>query len=214
MQRHSHHGQRGSTLVISLMFLMMLSLLVTGVWRMTMQQESMTGNERDYQIAFEAAERTLRDAELDYFNACMKDQTGNDVVCARRSIPIEGLTGFGKLGQTVNQDNGTCSTDGLCSAKAQTSPDFKIYDSQPKIAVLEGNVSDEKSIVIGTYTQPSASVGSVVPGVSKQPRYVIEALQLGGNNGKKLAVVYRITAIGYGRRADTKVILQSYLDPN
>jgi type IV pilus assembly protein PilX len=206
--------QNGATLVIAIMFLMVMSLMATGVWRMTMQQESMTGFERDYQIAFEAAERALRDAELDYFNACSKDQTGAETVCTKRSVPIEGMTGFGKLGQTISQDNGTCSSDGLCSAKAQVSPDFKIYESQPKLDILENKDSTEKSVAIGTYTLPSADQGNVIALVSKQPRYVIEALQLGGNNGEKLSVIYRITAIGYGRRADTKVILQSYLDPN
>ncbi len=213
MQKHKTN-QDGATLVISIIFLMVMSMVATGVWRMTMQQESMTGTERDYQIAFEAAERALRDAELDYFNTCSKDQAGLEVVCAKRSVPIEGLTGFGKLGQTVYQDNGTCSADGLCSAKSQVSPDFKIYESQPRMVVLENKDTAEKSIQVGTYTLTAADQGNVVPLVSKQPRYLIEGLQFGGNNGDRLSVVYRITAIGYGRRADTKVVLQSYIDPN
>jgi type IV pilus assembly protein PilX len=213
MQKHKTN-QHGATLIISIIFLMVMSLVAAGVWRMTMQQESMTGYERDYQIAFEAAERALRDAELDYFNACSKDAAGLETVCTKRSEPIEGLTGFGKAGQTVAQDNGTCSADGLCSAKAQASPDFKIYEPQPKLAVLENKDSTEKSIAIGTYTLPAANQGTVVALVSKQPRYLIEGLQFGGNNGERLSVVYRITAVGYGRRADTKVVLQSYIDPN
>ncbi len=208
--------QTGSTLLISLMFLMVMTLIVTGVWRMAMQQESMTGFERDYQIAFESAEHALRDAELDYFNTCMKKPDGTAQNCTPRTIPIEGLTGFGKIGSTGGTDNGTCSEDGLCRSKAQVTPAFKIYESQPRMAVLDGNDSTEKPVKVGTFTRDlSLLAGSeAVPNVIKQPHYLIEALQLGGNNGKQLAVVYRITAIGYGRRADTRVVLQSFLDPN
>jgi type IV pilus assembly protein PilX len=207
--------QRGSTLLVSLMFLMVMTLVATGVWRMAMQQESMTGFERDYQVAFEAAEQALRDAELDYFNACMKKADGTEETCTARSVPIAGITGFGKVG-APNDGAGTCSTTGLCRPNAKVTPAFKIFESQPKYKVLSESSSGaaEKPVVIGTFTRDASKQGSVVPNVIRQPQYLIEAMQMGGNNGRQLAVVYRITAIGFGRRNDTRVVLQSFLDPN
>jgi type IV pilus assembly protein PilX len=59
----SRQTQRGVSLVIVLLFLVMLSILGTTAIQTSSLEEKMTGNERDRQIAFEAAEAALRDAE-------------------------------------------------------------------------------------------------------------------------------------------------------
>jgi type IV pilus assembly protein PilX len=59
------HGQRGSSLVIALIFLIVLTILGLVSVRSSTMQERMAGNDRDRAIAFEAAEAALRDAELD-----------------------------------------------------------------------------------------------------------------------------------------------------
>jgi type IV pilus assembly protein PilX len=59
------HGQRGASLVIALMFLIVLTILGLVSVRSSTMQERMAGNDRDRAIAFEAAEAALRDAELD-----------------------------------------------------------------------------------------------------------------------------------------------------
>lgn len=58
-------GQRGSSLVIALIFLIVLTILGLVSVRSSTMQERMAGNDRDRAIAFEAAEAALRDAELD-----------------------------------------------------------------------------------------------------------------------------------------------------
>jgi type IV pilus assembly protein PilX len=57
--------QSGVSLVIVLVFLVMLSLLGVTAMRTAGIEEKMSGNERDRQLAFEAAEAALRDAERD-----------------------------------------------------------------------------------------------------------------------------------------------------
>lgn len=57
--------QRGVSLVIVLVFLIMMSLLGVTAMRTAGIEEKMSGNERDRQLAFEAAEAALRDAEAD-----------------------------------------------------------------------------------------------------------------------------------------------------
>lgn len=57
--------QRGASLVIALMFLIVLTVLGLVAVRSSTMQERMAGNDRDRAVAFEAAEAALRDAELD-----------------------------------------------------------------------------------------------------------------------------------------------------
>lgn len=63
----SRRTQRGISLVVVLLFLVMLSILGTTAIQTSSLEEKMTGNERDRQIAFEAAEAALRDAEREIF---------------------------------------------------------------------------------------------------------------------------------------------------
>jgi type IV pilus assembly protein PilX len=57
--------QRGASLVIAMMFLIVLTVLGLVAVRSSTVQERMAGNDRDRAIAFEAAEAALRDAERD-----------------------------------------------------------------------------------------------------------------------------------------------------
>lgn len=57
--------QRGISLVIVLLFLLVMSVLGITAIRTSNMEEKMSGNERDRELAFEAAEATLRDAERD-----------------------------------------------------------------------------------------------------------------------------------------------------
>ncbi len=65
----SRRNERGVSLVIVLLFLVMLSILGTTAIQTSSLEEKMTGNERDRQIAFEAAEGALRDAEREIFQS-------------------------------------------------------------------------------------------------------------------------------------------------
>ncbi len=216
MQNRNRTSQQGSTLIISLLFLMVTTLIATGVWRLAMQQESMTGVDRDYQIAFEAAEAALRDAELDFFNACARISATGNATCTPRAQPIEGFTGFGSQTSGEIPPDGSCNPGGLCMGKSAVESNVKLYEARPDLTILEGtaNPSLGQRVVYGTYTRTPADVTQQIPLVAQQPAYLIEALSFSGNNGKQLGAMYRSTAIGYGRRADTRVILQSYLDPN
>lgn len=70
MNRANARGQGGAVLVIALIFLVILTLLGTIAASVTSLEERMAGNTRDRDLAFEAAEAALRDAEY---------RLGNDV---------------------------------------------------------------------------------------------------------------------------------------
>jgi type IV pilus assembly protein PilX len=57
--------QRGSALIISLVFLLLLTILGMGAMQSSTLQERMAGNTRDYNVAFQAAEAGLRAGEAE-----------------------------------------------------------------------------------------------------------------------------------------------------
>ena len=56
--------QRGSALILSLVFLVIMTLIAVSAMRDTTLQERMAGNLRDRSLAFQAAEASLRDGEV------------------------------------------------------------------------------------------------------------------------------------------------------
>lgn len=59
------HTQRGISLIIVIVFVMLSMLLALWASRTSMFNEMVVGNDADYQRAFEAAQALLQDAELD-----------------------------------------------------------------------------------------------------------------------------------------------------
>jgi len=55
--------QQGAVLIISLMFLLIMTLIGVTAMQSTTMEEKMAGNVRDHNLAFQAAEAALRDAE-------------------------------------------------------------------------------------------------------------------------------------------------------
>ena len=211
-------NSRGSTLIISLLFLMVTTLIATGVWRLAMQQESMTGSERDYQIAFEAAEAALRDAELDYFNICARDSTlpNQASACTARVTPISGLQLVGSQNAGDVPPDGSCSSTGLCLGKFEMHGGTKVYEGKPDMTIVDGSAVPTlgKRVTYGQFTRDPNDPNQKIASVAQQPNYVIEAICLGGaSSAAGCNPIYRVTAIGYGRRADTRVVLQSFLEP-
>ena len=215
--RSTKNSNQGSTLIISLLFLMVTTLIATGVWRLAMQQESMTGSERDYQIAFEAAEAALRDAELDYFNVCARlNQSNVTANCTVRPKPISGLQLVGTQNSGDVPPDGSCSNAGLCLGKFEVHGGIKVYEGKPNMKIVDGTAAPTLGtrIPYGQFTRDPNDPSQRIANVAQQPSYLFEAICLGGAaSAAGCNPIYRITAIGYGRRADTRVVLQSFLEP-
>lgn len=62
--RMPHSDQRGVVLVISLLFLVVMTMIGVTAMSTASLQEKMAGNMRDKTLSFEAAEAALRDAEI------------------------------------------------------------------------------------------------------------------------------------------------------
>jgi type IV pilus assembly protein PilX len=59
----SRKRESGAALIVALIFLLLMTLVSTSSMRTSTMQERMAGNQRDWNLAFQAAEATLRVAE-------------------------------------------------------------------------------------------------------------------------------------------------------
>jgi type IV pilus assembly protein PilX len=85
--------QRGAALVVALLFLVILAMLGVSAMTSTTLEERMAGNARDQNIAIQAAEAALRDAERDLTNsnpAFRVIQTANFVASCAQALCTEG----------------------------------------------------------------------------------------------------------------------------
>ncbi len=57
-------SQRGAVLVVSLVILLVITMIAAGSMRGTILEEKMAGNTRDRNLAFQAAESAVREAEI------------------------------------------------------------------------------------------------------------------------------------------------------
>lgn len=188
--------ERGFVLVTAVIFLLVLTILSLSSMSTTILEEKMTGSYRDRQLAFEAAEAALRDGELDVFS----------------NLRVSGVTSF-VPGCGDNASSTPSSPDanaGLCTVETDGSPvwlDFET-DSTRRTGWVSGD-DEAHSVKYGRMT-----AATDLSDVAKQPRYIVEVIRLPSQQRKLNApqtykYAYRITAVGFGRRASTRVVLQS-----
>ncbi|EGF33954.1 Type IV fimbrial biogenesis protein PilX [Oxalobacteraceae bacterium IMCC9480] len=182
--------EQGSTLLIGMLFLIILTLLGLSAALISKTDERMARNSRDRNIAFFAAESALRDARDDIHLPASR---------------IQGATG-------ALADCSGATTKGLCLPAAAGDPQVweTTYLTDPTRSVEYGEMT---SLTAAQKFKVAPASG----GVTAPPRYLIEALP--DINGVSLSAkvpqkwLYRITAIGYGANANTSVIVQETIRP-
>ncbi len=181
--------EQGSTLLIGMLFLIILTLLGLSAALVNKTDERMARNSRDRNIAFFAAESALRDARADIHSS-----TGR----------IQGATG-------ATADCSGALTRGLClPAAAGDSQVWETYLTDSTRSVEYGEMT---LLTDNQKFQLAPARG----GVTAQPRYLIEVLPdlSGVSLSAKISQkwLYRITAIGFGANAGTSVIVQETIRP-
>lgn len=181
--------QRGAVLLTALF--LMLAVLIIGVSaaRSALNAEKSARHDRDRHIAFNAAQAALRDAERDI-------EGGADPASPRAALFAPGSAGFvGDCGQ------GAASANlGLClPALGPAAPVWQALD-------LAG--ADASTVPYGRFTGAVMAVaGGPLP--ARLPRYIIERVAPAGA-APSHGAFFRVTAIGFGSRDTTRVVLQSY----
>jgi type IV pilus assembly protein PilX len=157
-------SQRGISLVIVMIFLLILSALGVTAMQSSTFSARIAGNESDRNLAFQAAEAALRDAELD-----IKNTRADGSLCTASTA--------GCRSELINRGDGfdtTCPL-GRCDSTAMATP---VWEDTTKWA------TSGASVAYGTYTGATA-----LPVVAQQPRYLLEYFPLGDSTVYRITAV-------------------------
>ena len=188
--------ERGATLVFALCLLVAILLLGVSAAQMALQGERSARGERDRQIAFQAAEEALMDAEHDIEG--LPGAPGRSTLFAADSAAgfAEGCAGG---------EPGLCLPAGSGAPPVWLSTDLGVADAAAG------------TVAYGQFTGAGMQTGvGFLP--FRRPRYLIELLpfhqpgeEAGAGAGEPAAgYLYRVTAIGFGAQEDTQVVLQTF----
>lgn len=176
-------NQHGASLIMVMMILIIVSLLGVGGAQIALMSERGARNDRDMQVAWQAAEAALIDAEFDMTNDASTRKSLFDGKNRTAFVP-----GCGNSGTSV----------GLCAVTTSGKPAWLIVD-------FTDTDSDAPTIEFGAISGRDFPVGAGVQ-PAKRPRYIIELVE---DPLDKKSLVYRVTAMGFGPRADIQAMLQT-----
>lgn len=193
-------GQQGMSLLVVMMMLIVITVLGVGAASLSLVNERSARNDRDAEVAFQAAEAALIDAETDI--------TGPNANVAQRLCSFsdkDDVSAFVPDCGASGPTQGLCTASGTGAAPVWLQVDFSVTGAAAK------------SVALGTFTGQTYST-NVGASTARLPRYVVEAIpdnggyvenQLASASSGKKKYLFRVTAIGYGVRDETQVVLQS-----
>ncbi|MES2072678.1 MAG: PilX N-terminal domain-containing pilus assembly protein [Pseudomonadota bacterium] len=217
------YRQQGVSLILSLIFLVVLSLLGLSAIQNSTLQERMSNNLRDRNIALQAAELALRDAERDLASKladnatfCAAGTTVNGVTCrpiGARPDNVADQQGYWRAGSTTRATWTPGCIDGQCFSIENSGSATPVWDdTAANWAPQAGSTGAFPTTQYGTYTG-ATPIGNV----SAQPRYIMEIFPASltdfyGTSGTQ-RVTIRITVRAVGQNPNTVVVLQSLVAP-
>ncbi|MFZ4285280.1 pilus assembly PilX family protein [Variovorax sp. HJSM1_2] len=220
----SSDQQKGVALIVVLLFLLAITGLTIWAARQSMFGEGIARNQLDQEVAYQAAESALRDAERDLMQITPSILTGASCTRNRSRPPIvSDFTENCPLGLCRREDgtyaisNWSTAVEGSSTASEPWWPVSKggawnnSFDNKPNrtgSAIDTGHCSFNGAIPLGTFTGVAA-----IPGVAQQPEYIIEHFVRASNVTYQPTAVYRVTARGFGYSMRTQVVLQTFFAP-
>ena len=198
--RTPSRAQAGMSLVVTLLMLISVMLLGLSAAQIALMSEKASRNDRDRQIAFQAAEAALIDGELDIQNSPDAGNSRSARFSKNSALGFPAETdpdcGFGLLNQGL----------GLCSRTAPGLPPAWL-----RVDFTNVDANTTQSVPYGKYTGQPFPIGGGSAS-SRSPRYVIELMLYNapGERADQVTYFYRLTAIGYGVRDTTQVVLQTF----
>lgn len=183
--------QRGFSLITTLILLIVVTALGIGASQMVLLSERSTRFDRDMQIAFQAAEAALIDAEFDI--------RGPNTSASQRMASFSATSELGFM-----DGCGTGTARGLCLPAA---------DGQ-KPVWYSVDFSDESTgantAKFGDFTGRTFSTGTTGIRPEMPPHYIIEVIadNTPGSSASKKKTLFRVTAMGFGPRKETQAVVQ------
>lgn len=221
--RPQRQAQHGLALITVLLFLLAITGVVVWSARQSMMGEGAARNKLDIEVAREAAEAALRDAERDINN--YKTARLDNAACARGVKVDPALFGADCAGGLCKRaDADYAASDWSAATKGSTVfsepwwPPEKgglwnnDFDKKPKRAA-DGGASGDCALLYGGVPLGVFTGVSPIRGVARQPEYIIEHFDRNSPISYQATPTYRITARGFGYLTRTQVVLQSYFVP-
>jgi len=178
--------QRGASLIMVMLILIVVSLLGVGGAQIALMSERGARNDRDQQVAWQAAEAALIDAEVDMIGATATRKT-----LFNGNMQTAFLPGCGTAGTSI----------GLCDVTATGKPAWLTVD-------FTDTGSSAQTTAFGTFTAHTFAAGSVGVQPAKVPRYIIELVPDPVGDKSNPTFLYRVTSMGFGPRADIQAVVQ------
>jgi len=188
LRHHTPPREQGAVLAIGLLILVVMTLIGVTAMTTTSLENKMAGNLKDWNLALQAAEGGLRDAETDV------------ATTGRVSGKTNAVDNCATLLGTPAEQDGQC-----------TSPAGATTNIWQTIDWTDGATA-VKYVKYGRWT---GAVGyTTAEGYATLPRYIIEPVEDLGKPGESLAFphkikTFRVTAVGYGGSNLASVMLQS-----
>ena len=198
--------QFGSSLMVVLIMLSIIMVIGLISTKLALFSERSARNDRDRQIAFQAAEAALLDAELDIMGP--NTASAKRVCTFDAKQPAEFIVNCGTLTKAGMCLSSTNAGDAWQTVKA-------LYVSETGNSTAN---AANKTVEFGQFTGqtlPNGSSGLTV----RLPRYIIEAVPYAGtgngtdNVGSSTSPenAFLVTAMGFGTRVETQVMLQALI---
>jgi type IV pilus assembly protein PilX len=190
-------SQRGFSLITTLILLIVVTVLGLAASRIVLMSEKTSRFDRDTQIAFQAAEAALVDAEIDIQGT--KDAAGDYIASGLRMDQFDSKN---RTVATFPVGCGTGTQRGMCTPTSITKSVWYEVD-------FTDDSANAKTVKFGEFTNREFVVGEKGIRPEMAPRYIIEPIDYlvpGSASGKE--ILYRITAMGFGPRKETQVVLQ------
>lgn len=188
----------GFSLIAVLLLLVVVTVLGVGAARLSLVNERSARSDRDQEMALQAAEAALVDAELDILGPNANAASRLCLFNNKDVAPfVEGC--------------GSNANLGLCAPSAPgTTPAWMKADLSP---------GSKTSVAYGTFTGQAFVVGKGAAPAAL-PRYIVEVMRNNGGwqanrlesaSAGQATHIFRVTAIGFGVDTDTQVVLQTNL---
>lgn len=191
--RYAPQRSSGASLIVVMLILIVVSILGVSGIQIAMMGERGTRNDRDQQVAWQAAEAALIDAEFDIEGLPATSTTKRNTIFKSKETDIaKFIEGCGNSGQSV----GLCSLN-LAGKPAWLTVDFMTNTNPP-------------TAQFGTFTGRDFPSGSKGIQPAQPPRYVIEPIPdpNEANTKAQPRYVYRVTAMGFGPNTEIQAVVQ------
>lgn len=204
-------GQRGAVLVISLIFLLIMTLIGATAIRNTTLDEKMTGNTRDQDVSFQAAEVGLREAEARLGRLSNKPDFC-DAEALTATTCQSSLANYTKVWdntQFQTLDITDTNVGRLTVPSADTKDADRLWNNK---TIDYKGVHSTPDMTVSVDTNNDGTPDTTIPAVSHDPVYLVQYLEFvrdALDDPLEGRHYYRLASRGFGGTDTTESILET-----